>query len=211
MLEINRQSNDRVHDIAACARKLQCTCRTSTVSPSTHRRHPGEDIHEVPLGVTHCGGSHARTLFNSVLVYALQRCGSIPWACACACCMHCTVYRDLAMSRSFVVFFFFFFFWVSWIRIFWMRFRIVVFPSDFRNKYDFFVTVGSSDNAPGGPVGIKPPTLAWMHPSRYWVDGWDTITQQVSMIPHWKFGHGKSLVTLQHLYAPGRPASNPLS
>ena len=26
-----------------------------------------------------------------------------------------------------------------------MRFRIVVFPSDFRNKYDFFVTVGSSD------------------------------------------------------------------
>ena len=33
---------------------------------------------------------------------------------------------------------------LRYIRTFWMRFRIFVFPSDFRNKYDFFVTVGSS-------------------------------------------------------------------
>ena len=31
-----------------------------------------------------------------------------------------------------------------WIRTFWTPFRIFVFPSDFRNKYEFFVTVGSS-------------------------------------------------------------------
>ena len=30
------------------------------------------------------------------------------------------------------------------IRTFWMRFRIFIFPLDFRNKYEFFGTVGSS-------------------------------------------------------------------
>ena len=45
-----------------------------------------------------------------------------------------------------VVFSFFssFFLDLRYIRTFWMRFRTFVFPSDFRNKYNFFVTVGSS-------------------------------------------------------------------
>ena len=146
MLEINRQSNDRVH---CCMReRKQCTCRTSTVSPSTHRRHPGEDIHEVPLGVTHCGGSHARTLFNSALVYVAEvRIHSTIMRPRVLHALHC-VYRDLAMSRSFVVVFFFS---SSLFREFVFFGCAFVFPSDFRNKYDFFVTVGSS----GWPIMVR--------------------------------------------------------
>ena len=36
------------------------------------------------------------------------------------------------------LFLFLFFLDLRYIRTFWMRFRIFVFPSDFRNKYDFF-------------------------------------------------------------------------
>ena len=145
MLEINRKSNDRVHDIAACARGSSAHAELQRFLHQPTADTLGKIFTKFPLGVTHCGGLHARALFNSALVYVAEvRIHSMIMRPRVLHALHCTVYRDLAMSRSFVVVFFFFFFWVSWIRIFWMRFRIVVFPSDFRNKYDFFVTVGSS-------------------------------------------------------------------
>ena len=73
MLEINRQSNDRVHDIAACAR--------GSSAHAELQRFPDQPTADT-LGkiftkfrwelLTACGGSHARALFNSALVYVAE-------------------------------------------------------------------------------------------------------------------------------------------
>ena len=140
MPEINPKSNDRSsflwEELHSDRMAQQNTCALASTQYGfprqlAHRRNPGGDIHDAPRGVTFTQRLACARVFQfsaCVRIYNV--------------CITCVDYYNYLYTMPFFVFFIIIIF--PWIRTFWTPFRIFVFPSDFRNKYEFFVTVGSS-------------------------------------------------------------------